>query len=260
MEKNPFRLAVRRPLLSTRARRWAVGLPLRSERPPSVFVHIPKSAGMSVISGLKIEKLNTIHGAVQFFYPGHPVTFGHMSLLELKRSSLLTSDHFDEAFVFTFVRNPSTCAVSPFRYLLQTRSRLLDGVVAPGFIEEAATGRLNGEAVFEEFVRFLQHVADGVPRIGAYNRFGLSQANPQVRWTEGVRIDFVGSFEHFERDFRLVASRVIGEDCQPIHDNASRLLGHVSHRELLRAESRELIERIYQEDFEAFGYRQERGE
>lgn len=250
--KNVVRRVIGRPILSTRARRWAVGLPVTSDRPPAIFIHVPKSAGKSLIAGLGLEKHNSFHGAAQFFYPGHPVTFGHMSLLDLVRARVVPEWYLESAFVFTFVRNPYTRAVSLFRYLLEVRR--LDDIVSPGFRKAAITTRPDSAVVFGEFMRFLESVAKGVTRIGAYNTFALSQANPQVRWTEGLRIDFVGSFENFMHDYRHVALRVTGEERDPVHDNASKLLGHLSSDDFLHEESRALIEHIYGEDFEAFGY------
>ena len=249
---NLLRYVARRPVMSTRVRRWAVGLPLASSRPPAIFIHIPKSAGQSVTAGLDLERLTTLRRAANFFYPGYPVTFGHLSLVDLVRTKMVEQQYVEEAFVFTFVRDPYTRAVSLFRHLLETRR--LEGVVSSGFREVAAAGSADSRIVVREFRRFLEHVAAGVPPVGLYDSFGLSQANPQVRWTESLRIDFIGSFEHLARDFRHLALRITGEEREPVQKNESKLLGHVGYDEFLQEECRALIEHIYREDFDAFGY------
>ena len=258
MTSNGLRGFVGQPLRSTRARRWAAGLPVAADRPPAIFIHIPKSAGKSVISSLGLEKLNTFQSAGQFYYPGHPVTFGHMSLAELIRARLVSERDLEDAFVFTFVRNPYARAISLFRYLLQIR-RLTD-VVSPGFRDSITAGEVDHVVVANEFLRFLHRVADGIPGIGVYNTFGLSQANPQVRWLEGLKVDFVGSYERFSSDFRIVSSHILGAEREPEHVNRSVFLGDFDRAVFLGREARALIEQIYEEDFEAFSYDRERCE
>jgi hypothetical protein len=235
-----------------------MGAPAPGHRTPAVFVHIPKNAGTSMITALGVEKLNSLRDAVELYYPRTVVTFGHMSLLDLVRARLVQQKDLDAAFVFTFTRDPYTRAVSLFRYLLLHGK--LRGIMSNAFIEAARDGRTEPEEAVAEFLRFLARVADGVPRIGPYNTCELSQANPQVRWMEGINFDFVGTHEAISDGFRVVSERILGAPKELPHENPSVVLRNVRPHDLLTPDARQAIRDIYHEDFVKLGYDSAAGE
>ena len=215
--------------LVARVAQWLAGI----GRPDAVFIHIPKTAGSSVfdvLHGFGALKYRYGSEVSRSFPQRGMVSFAHMDYAGLVQGGLV-SPRFDRAaFKFTFVRNPYDRAVSLYLYL-----RRLDLVPE--------------ETSFVEFLRELER--DGCPRIGPYNYLGLSQCNPQVRWTEQVDMDFVGRFESLEEDFAELLTR-LGLDPRPLpHRNPTT---RRDDRTYLTEEARELVVRCYAEDFDAFGY------
>jgi hypothetical protein len=235
-----------------------MGAPAPGHRTSAFSVHIPKTAGTSMIAALGVEKLNSLRDAADFYYPGTVVTFGHMSLVDLIRARLVQQADLDAAFVFTFTRDPYTRAVSLFRYLLLHGK--LRGIVSNAYIESAREGRTDPEVAVAGFLTFLARVEEGVPKIGPYNTSGLSQANPQVRWMEGIDFDFVGTHEAISDGFRTVSERIMGAPTELPTENPSVTFRHLRPHELLTPAARRAIRDIYHEDFVTLGYDSAAGE
>ena len=135
------------------------------------------------------------------------------------------------AFKFAFARNPYDRAVSLYAYLRD----------AVGLIQRNV-----------DFLTFLRNIGDqGTASIGLYNARGLSHCNPQVRWLDGVDVDFIGHIENLNEDVRLIAKKLGIETPQIPHENPTR---RGRAEEYYCRESLELVRYIYDEDFKAFGY------
>lgn len=144
------------------------------------------------------------------------------------------SESFDRtSYKFAFVRNPYDRAISLWSHLMNRSNRLNTGMKDTPFLE---------------FCRILQR--DGAFPIGLFNSRRWSQCNSMLRWTEHTKLDFIGRVEHFTRDMNKVISD-LGLPAREIsHQNPG--LGH--DRSVYCPESKRLVEEIYSEDFEAFGY------
>lgn len=199
-------------------------------RKDAVFVWIPKAAGTSVFNCLDAPKLKNLNYA-KYRFPGKGVvTFGHMDYLALVRQGCVPSRFDRNSYKFAFVRNPYDRAISLFNYLKSREKVPAD----------------------QSFIDFLRRLADeGCEPIGLYNVQGLSQCNPQVRWVENVDMDFVGKVENLEQDFSVVCTALgMGNVDLPRLNESSR----DTYESYLCIESRQIIEHLYREDFEAFGY------
>jgi len=129
----------------------------------SIFIHIPKTGGMSISKALKIQKFRDRRRLRPGAEYSGIVTFGHEPLPWLQQHDLAPRD----AFVFAFVRNPYDRAVSLWAF---------------------NNKRNQAGLTFAEFCRAL-------PRLGWRIR------NPQMRWLEGVTLGFLGRFERLQQDF-----------------------------------------------------------
>lgn len=79
---------------------------------------------------------------------------------------------------------------------------------------------------------------------------GLYQSNYVFDLDGRQLVDFVGRFEHLERDFRAVLDRA-GIDVPLPHANRTQ---HSHHREHFTVEARERVRKLWRRDVDAFGY------
>ncbi len=201
-------------------------------RPDSVFIWIPKTAGTSIFQLLGAPKLKSLHLAKYRFVGHGPVTFCHMDYAELVSQGYIAEAFNQSAYKFTFVRNPYARAISLFYYMKRIKKRKVDP-----------------EMTFLDFYRNFKE--NGFEPIGLYNRKGLSQCNPQVRWTENTKIDFIGRIENIQEDANAIFKHLgLPESSIPQLNATAR----PKHTECYCDESKALIEGLYREDFETFGY------
>lgn len=212
----------------------------RSNR-DAIFIHIPKTAGTSLISVLELNggmSFMDEQSARSFFGNRGLVTFNHISLPSLVKAGILTRDFLQRAWKFTFVRNPYDRAVSLYTYFISDLSR-----------------RMLPTTTFSIFCKYLEQNA--YEPIGLYNWSGLSQVNPQVAWLrdgEGTLLcDFVGKFENLDRDFEQVSQTLrLRKNAKglPRENRTSRLpiQSYYSDREM------EIVATVYAQDFAQFGY------
>ena len=203
-------------------------------RKKAVFIWIPKTAGASFYSCLDAPKLwVSLHRVKYRFANVGTVTFGHMDYTELVRKGYVSRQFDESAYKFAFARNPYGRAVSLYFYLRKY-------------------GILPSEESFLAFCRRLHE--KGCEPIGLYNVSGLSQCNPQSRWTENIEMDFIGRFETIAEDSEKVF-RTLG--LQNVHLPRINKTDHGGYEEYYCRESKEIIEEFYAEDFRNFGYEYE---
>ncbi|MCB0962478.1 MAG: sulfotransferase family 2 domain-containing protein [Acidimicrobiales bacterium] len=206
-------------------------------RPDAVFLHVPKSAGSSIIEAMQAAggRHYLDVGTIRAAFPQQGIAcFSHISYLDLREAGLVSEDYARRAFTFTVVRDPFDRAVSLFHYLIR---------------HEKLPSRLT-------FALFSELLVQGLYEpIGLYNVLGLSQCAPQVTWLRDrdgeLMADLVGRFEDLEPLVRELRERgiVAGELG---HANASAPRRDTSSY-YRSAEVRRNVEEAYRADLEAFG-------
>lgn len=205
----------------------------RPKGPTAVFLWIPKTAGTSLYSVLarhgchKLKKLHQIR--LRFANKGF-VTFGHMDYAALVRNGYVSREFDRVAVKFAVCRNPYDRAVSLFAFNKHLR-------------------KIPEDQGFLDFCRGLARTS--IEPIGLHHARGLSQCNPQVRWLENTRVDFVGRYENLQADTARLLELLRLPASQMPHLNATR---HQDYRDYYCAESREIVQTFYAEDFAHFGY------
>lgn len=201
-----------------------------------LFIWIPKTAGTSVFEMLRtcgFVKLKSVEDARRYFSGRGRVTFGHMSMSDLLDQGVVGRDFIDSAFVFTVVRNPYARAVSCFNHLNKR-----------GYFSEWKR--------IPDFTEFLKIIQSGFfERVGPRNNRGLAFCNPQSEWLKGVRVDRIFKLESLSEDLDGLREAFRCPGLELGHFNRSGGLDVQS----ISPKDRALIEEIYQEDFERFGYR-----
>jgi len=139
-----------------------------------------------------------------------------------------------EFFRFAFVRNPYTRIVSAYLDKIVTGSRRKLDIKADATLLD-----------------FLQTISTQKPR--KMNRHWRPQS---ALISPKVKLDFLGRFERFNDDFSEVLDR-LGVDSTAIREMRAHQTSANNRLDLIGVEEKALIDRIYRDDFERFGYSKE---
>lgn len=185
----------------------------------ALFIHVPKSAGRSIVRGL-FDVKSVEHAPAQWYQQLDP-------------------DKFQRYFKFTFVRNPWDRAVSAYSYLQQGGSAASE--------EDVRWSRfVNGFDSFDDFVCQWM-TRENIMRNALFTPQTLFLQNEYGQ----LDMDFIGRFENLAEDFASIASK-LGVDAALPHINQSR---QSSYQDLYSQRSQEIIADIYQADISNFDYK-----
>ena len=159
-----------------------------SHKHKCIFIHIPKTAGMSIENSfLKSLGLRYYQGqcpALMLAYNQNremgPPSLAHLRPQDYVNYSYLSQELFDSYFKFTFVRNPWARAVSIYKYFRYYRMMKFEAFLKYRFPE-----------LWEERYDFV------MPQV----KFVFDEKGKQL-------VDFIGKFEHLEEDFNIVKQQL----------------------------------------------------
>ncbi len=213
-----------------------------------VFIHIPKTAGSSIEYRLGHDittgRNRQDHRALRHIQPLnarawlHLVQKGDWDTLyrrikyRLQGRDFLTPETYRTYFKFTFVRNPWARVYSWYKNVLKDPHHQQELGVPP-------------DCPFDVFVK--RHLDCWALR-------------PQLYWicdyADNLTLDFIGRFEHLQRDFRKVAGRIGLEDATLPH----LVRGDSSHyMQAYDSVTRDIVARRYAREIAIFGYTFEEG-
>ncbi len=203
-----------------------------------VFVHIWKTGGESVVAALRDQcpfyfRNRYINKAIRVA-PGLSVAAlgwrarlvngQHFTADEIR--NVMPANAFEEAFKFTFVRNPWDWQVSNYAYAMQT----------PAHGQHQIIRDLGS---FEAYIRY-QHAE----RAPSQSSFIFDRDGHQL-------VDFVGRFETLAADFESVCKRIGVKANLPFLNVSQR---RRDWRSYYTDETRSLVADLFQSDLERFGY------
>ena len=202
-----------------------------------VFIWPSRCAGTSIYYAINAVKLKTLEHIQEYLDSAEIVTFGHMDYYTLLQEGYISEEFDENAYKFAFVRDPYDRAVSLYLHYLDKSDYKVT------FLKN------------KTFLEFLTYVHEhGCRPLGLYNNDNklLSSANPQVRWTENVPLDFVGHVESIESDIKKLADTVLNRNIKVRDLNATKRqsIDYYADKSCV-----DLVNTIYEEDFEAFGYK-----
>jgi Sulfotransferase family len=196
----------------------------------TLFIHIPKTGGQSVEQVfLDRMRLSWASRGPLLLTTNHNPEAGPPFLAHLTAEEFLSNGHlapidFDDYFRFTIVRNPWDRAVSEYKY------------------------RYANEMGFRDFML----TAYPAPIGSNEERHLLPQWSFVHDQSGQCLVDQLIRFEHIERDFAAVSSRIFGEPVVLPRVNTSP--DRRDYREFYDAETRELIAHRYRRDIAWLGY------
>jgi chondroitin 4-sulfotransferase 11 len=183
-----------------------------------LFIHIPKSAGRSVVRGL-FDVKSVEHAPADWYQKLDP-------------------EKYQRYFKFTFVRNPWDRLVSAYTYLAA-------GGANSSEEDSLWSNFINQFDSFDEFV---------CEWISSENVMRNALLTPQTVFLKDqfgqLSMDFIGRFETLETDFSSVADR-LGLDSTLPHLNKSN---PAHYRSYYSDRSREIVAEVYAEDIDCFSY------
>jgi hypothetical protein len=188
------------------------------DRHRALFIHVPKSAGRSIVRGL-FDVRSVEHAPASWY-------------------QYLDAEKFERYFKFSFVRNPWDRAVSAFTYLKR-------GGSAASREDQPWSAFVNS---FESFDRF---VCDWM---SPENIMRNALFTPQVTFLQDrfgrIDMDFIGRFETLGEDYATLAARLGVQRALP-HINQSR---SSVYQAFYSERAVAIIGQLYRQDIEAFDY------
>lgn len=195
----------------------------RFDETKSIFIHIPKAGGISIIKSLYGEEANGF---------GHPTYERFLRMYGKRR--------YESYFKFTFVRNPWDRLLSAYNFLKNGGMNHLD--------KQFSDDVLKNYDSFESFVMEGMNEAN----IETWTHF-----IPQYRYIYDAQmnlvVDYVGRFEHFEFDFEHIRS-VLQQGSSLQHRNKTGESKEENYRAAYTPEMIQKVAELYQNDIRMFGY------
>ncbi len=186
----------------------------------SIFVHIPKAAGISVGYSLYGRK-----------------TGDHRTILDYQLCC--PKKTFESFFKFSFVRNPWDRLFSAYSYMKKGGRNNQDLEWSKKYLSQYNS--------FEEFVT--DWINEDNINLGLHfkpqYKFICSQGN-------NLEVDFICYFENIEDDYKYIRNKLnIGQDLVFENKTTSK---KKDYRDYYTDETKEIVRSVYQKDIELFGY------
>lgn len=192
----------------------------------SVFIHIPKTAGLSTEKALDLISLrNTARVRNRIERYGElsgNLSFGHKSYKRLLKDGFISKKFHRTSFKYAFCRNPYDRAVSHWKYVMDKH---------PNYIKPGTSFLDFSRAIYDESIR--RHFKE------------------QYHYVDGIKIDFQGRFERYLEDLERIAYMINVSLKSIPHENSTN---HRPYYEYYCEESKQNILNFYKKDFEYFGY------
>lgn len=191
-------------------------------RTNSIFVHIPKTAGVSVSRSL--------YGNL---------AFGHRMLRDYE--AIFRPAVFRRMLKFTFVRNPYDRIASGYFFLRRGGMNKRDAEFSGNVLSR-----------YQSFERF---ILDGLrdPEVIAYDHFVQQSEFLMGRDRNNHGMDFVGRFESIQRDFDRIRKRV-NPHARLYHDNQTSARMGRDYRALYSPCMVDSVAEIYRDSLDLLNY------
>lgn len=196
-----------------------------------IFIHLPKTAGMSIKKALKkyddrgliLKMLDTpIARRIPYVKDMNPLKF-HGKAFEFQE--YLSEEIFNKYFKFVFVRNPWSWLVSMYYYIIENSWHHLYKIV----------NRMS----FSKFLYWRK----------TSSNFYL-QKDFVVDKNDNIIVDYIGKVENIKQDFDNICNK-IKVDAKLPHKNKS---GHKNYKKYYNHETIKLVEEHYAADIDLFDY------
>ena len=186
----------------------------------TIFIHIPKTAGISLVNGIYGDVSNEGHRKVDFY-------------------KKIFTKKFKEFFLFSFVRNPYDRLYSAFKFLQAGGMNIHD--------QNAYKQHLIGFEDFEDFIfnGLNNKIVNEIVHFKLQSEFICNNSGEII-------VDFVGKYENIDRDLSQL-SMLINKDIFLPHLNKGK--AKQKYDQIYTNEMKGIVYKIYRRDFEIFNYK-----
>ena len=207
----------------------------------------------------------------------------HFSLEQLFEIGLLNEELMDKVFTFTFVRNPYNKVVSSYFHQLKSLYESIKNYKIKGisgipffaeldkntkyelvtknyFILEEGIETIDDLKSRYSFDFYVRNVIAPIVQNKQYYFLYQNQLVPQYLYAFDKKrnkiVDFIGKVENIKEDFNEVADILELESSvmDKIHINKTQRDSQ-DYRDYYTEETKQIIEKVYQTDMQAFGYK-----
>lgn len=196
---------------------WGSWYPLFKNR--ALFVHVPKAAGVSVVSSLF----------------GVAISIGHTRYRTFR--ILLNDDEINNFFKFTFVRNPFDRLVSAYEFLQKG-----------GLTDQDRTWADRKISKYNGFGDFVKGWFDD---LNVYSYYHFIPQHEFVCFRNRIAVNYVGYYETLVDDYNYVQKKLkIGSPLMALNSRKDR----VDYRAYYDSETIDIVSKVYKKDLDLFGY------
>tara|TARA_B100000900_G_scaffold378936_1_gene363459 strand:- start:12285 stop:12950 length:666 start_codon:yes stop_codon:yes gene_type:complete len=185
----------------------------------TIFIHIPKTAGISLVNAVYGDVSNEGHRKVDFY-------------------KKIFKKNFNNFFLFSFVRNPYERLYSAYKFLQSGGMNIHD--------QNAFKKYLISYNNFEDFIYngLTKQIVNEIIHFRLQSEFICNDYGEII-------VDFVGKYETIEKDISQL-SNLINKDISLPYLNRGK--EKKSYDKIYTDEMKEIVYRIYRKDFEIFNY------
>lgn len=202
-----------------------------------IFVHIPKTAGMSILSFFypNIHFHHTLADYDRLFgwCPKRKIHMQHATSKQLLETGLITEDQWNDYFKFTFVRNPWDRAYSDYRWIQEftgIKGSFMDYLSKKGKFSSILNNDENWEYLGDHLL----------PQSTFFDIEGEYE------------LDYIGRFENFNSDINRILEILKIEKDFNAYQNTSRRRKDYS---LFYTKTyKQMVGNKFHKDVELFGY------
>lgn len=209
-----------------------------SHKHKCIFIHIPKTAGTS-INTFFVDK-NTLdwqkpdYNILYGWCPKRHIHLQHATSKQLIETELISEEQWKTYFKFTFVRNPWDRAYSDYFWIMKDRN--VSGSFNDYLLKERGFKNILSDHSTMSYRG--DHI---IPQTDFFDFHGL------------YKPDFIGKFENFSIDIKIVLERLGLNEEFKLHENKqTKPSKHYS--EFYTKSNKKLIDSIYSKDIELLNY------
>jgi chondroitin 4-sulfotransferase 11 len=202
-----------------------------------IFIHVQKTAGISIESQLKesLSGTEVLHGRHGRVVDG----IGEIGL-----------DEWEKYYSFAFVRNPWDRMVSWYCMIQDAKINL---PLYKKWFKHPFKSELWNYAIThsDNFESFIENCTEVVFDLGCYKSFAFNQIDYLTDDKGNIAVDFIGKFEELDKDFAKVCAHLKLDNILLSKKNQSK---HLHYSSYYSEHSINIIKKRFARDIEAFGY------